>query len=29
MVSVDRKTIIQVLGGIMAKPELLSDIDKY
>lgn len=29
MVSVDRKTIIQILGGIMAKPELLSDIDKY
>lgn len=29
MVSVDRKTIIQILGGIMARPELLSDIDKY
>lgn len=29
MITVDRKTIIQILGGIMARPELLSDIDKY
>lgn len=29
MVSVDRKTIIQILGSLMNRPELLSDIDKY
>jgi hypothetical protein len=29
MITVDRKTVIQILGGIMARPELLSDIDKY
>ena len=29
MIQVDRNTIIQILGGLMQKPELLSDIDKY
>lgn len=29
MVCADRKTIIQVLGSLMNRPELLSDIDKY
>lgn len=29
MVCADRKTIVQVLGSLMNRPELLSDIDKY
>ena len=29
MIRVDRHTIIQVLGGLMNKPDLLSDTDKY
>lgn len=29
MVQVDRATVIQVLGGLMSKPDLLSDVDKY
>ena len=29
MVCADRKTIIQILGSLMARPELLNDIDKY
>ena len=29
MITVDRNTIIQILGGLMSKPELLSNIDKY
>lgn len=29
MIQIDRHTIIQVLGGLMNKPELLNDIDKY
>lgn len=29
MVCADRKTIIQVLGSLMSRPELLNDIDKY
>lgn len=29
MISVDRKTIVQIFGGLMLRPELLSDIDKY
>lgn len=29
MACVDRKTIIQILGDIMARPDLLSDTDKY
>lgn len=29
MIKIDRHTILQVLGGLMNKPELLNDIDKY
>lgn len=29
MICADRKTVIQVLGGLMNRPELLSNIDKY
>lgn len=29
MIKVDRHTIIQVLGGLMHKPEILNDCDKY
>lgn len=29
MIAVDRNTVIQVLGSLMNKPELLSDTDKY
>lgn len=29
MVCADRKTIVQIMGSLMSKPELLSDIDKY
>ena len=29
MLEADRKTIIQVLGGLMIKPNFLSDTDKY
>ena len=29
MISVDRKTVIQILGSLMSRPELLNDIDKY
>ena len=29
MVSVDRRTVIQILGCLMHKPSLLSDTDKY
>ena len=29
MIQVDRGTIIQILGSLMAKPDLLSDVDKY
>lgn len=29
MITVDRNTIIQVLGGLMSKPETFSNIDKY
>ena len=29
MIQVDRHTIIQVLGSLMQKPLLLSDVDKY
>lgn len=29
MISVDRRTVIQVLGSLMLKPNLLSDTDKY
>lgn len=29
MIQVDRHTMIQVLGCLMNKPELLSDVDKY
>ena len=29
MVCADRKTIIQILGSLMSRPELLNDIDKY
>lgn len=29
MICVDRKTIIQILGSLMLKPEILSDVDKY
>ena len=29
MLKIDRHTILQVLGGLMNKPEILNDIDKY
>lgn len=29
MISVDRRTVIQILGTLMCKPQLLNDIDKY
>ena len=29
VIQVDRNTIIQILGSLMCRPELLSDIDKY
>lgn len=29
MIKVDRHTVIQILGGLMNKPELLNDVDKY
>lgn len=29
MIQADRKTVMQVFGGLMSKPELLSDTDKY
>ena len=29
MVSVDRRTVIQILGTLMCKPQLLNDTDKY
>lgn len=29
MIQVDRGTIVQILGSLMAKPDLLADVDKY
>lgn len=29
MINVDRRTIIQIFGSLMKKPELFSDVDKY
>lgn len=29
MIKVDRHTVIQVLGGLMNNPDLLSDVDRY
>ena len=29
MIKIDRHTIIQVLGGLMNKPDFLNDVDKY
>ena len=29
MIKIDRHTVLQVLGGLMNKPELLNDTDKY
>lgn len=29
MLKVDRHTIIQILGGLMNKPDILNDVDKY
>ena len=29
MIQVERHTIVQILGSLMKKPELLSDTDKY
>ena len=29
MIQVDRHTMIQVLGSLMQKPEIFSDVDKY
>jgi replicative DNA helicase len=29
LISVDRRTVIQILGTLMCKPQLLNDIDKY
>ena len=29
MIQVDRHTMIQILGSLMKKPEILSDVDKY
>ena len=29
MVSADRRTVIQILGSLMNRPSLLSDVDKY
>ena len=29
MISVDRRTVIQILGTLMNRPYLLNDIDKY
>ena len=29
MITVDRRTVMQVLGSLMTKPELLSEVDKY
>lgn len=29
MIQVDRNTVIQILGSLMCRPDILSDIDKY
>jgi hypothetical protein len=29
LISVDRRTVIQIFGSLMQRPSLLSDIDKY
>ena len=29
MVTIDRKTVLQVIGGLMSNPSLLNDTDKY
>lgn len=29
MIQIDRHTIMQVLGGLMSRPDLLNDVDKY
>ena len=29
MIQVDRHTVIQILGSLMAQPSLLNDTDKY
>ena len=29
IIQVDRHTIVQILGGLMNKPDLLNETDKY
>jgi replicative DNA helicase len=29
MIKIDRHTVIQILGSLMNKPELMSDVDRY